>query len=230
MEMKDRLVAIRQHLRLSQKAIAKRLGVDVTSWQRYESGKIEPRAEPLQKLIEMGFNANWILSGAGEMLLQANKEPAGDDAQWLENEVMRMGYVYVPRFNVEAAAGSGAVVEDELPSRNIAFQRSWLHREFGANPADLVALQARGDSMLGRIHDGDILLIDTSEPKLRSGRQVYAFTHEGLLYVKYIEAKLDGGLIVSSDNGDVYPPQQISREDAQSVKIIGRVLWNAGKV
>lgn len=232
-----------EHREISQREMAERVGIAKNTWQRYEAGDL-PSATLLLSLAAEGINSHWLLTGRGAMLLDPSQHAEAKHA-WLVTElatmtdgggpsgrIERSGYVLIPRYEVAAAAGSGAAVGDheERVVEHIAFKREWLHREFGANPADLVALRARGDSMRNRIHDGDILLVDRAEPKLRSGNQTYAFVFEGLLYVKRLQRRLDGSLIVSSENDELYPAETIPAERTGDINIIGRVLWNAGRI
>lgn len=66
-----RLSRIRTHLGLTQKAIGELLEIGRNSWPRYESGEQMPGGAVIRSLSRRGFNANWILTGEGEMLLSA---------------------------------------------------------------------------------------------------------------------------------------------------------------
>lgn len=235
MELKDRLIALRHHLGFSQKSMAAEVGIDEKTWQRAELGKGEPRTETIRQLVRMGFNANWILDGVGAMRLSDEgtiaheAAPVARPCDAAAADLERDGYVLIPRYDVAAAAGAGVHVEDEAILQPLAFKREWLHRALGASPGDLIVMTARGDSMQSRIKDGDILLVDRSEPKLRSGSQIYTFRFDGLVYVKRLQPRLDGGLVVVSDN-PTYPPETISSERLADLEIIGRVLWSAGRI
>ena len=67
MELPDRLKILRGSLGLSQKALASELGIAVRSWQVYEEGKSVPGGEVFAALTRKGFDANWLLTGEGEM-------------------------------------------------------------------------------------------------------------------------------------------------------------------
>ena len=76
---------------------------------------------------------------------------------------------------------------------------------------------------------GDILLADGSAPRMR-GSGIYVFAGENALIVKRLQVKLDGGITVSSDNADLYPPEEIERNALDKIKIIGRVIWRGGRL
>ncbi|TDA63261.1 XRE family transcriptional regulator [Sulfuricurvum sp. IAE1] len=65
--MKDQLKQIREKLRKTQKEMGALVGVHERAWQKYEKGSNLPGSEVLQALSKLGFNTNWILTGAGDM-------------------------------------------------------------------------------------------------------------------------------------------------------------------
>lgn len=71
----DRLAHIRGSR--SQADFARELGVHKNSLGNYERGDRTPDANFLGKLINVGFNANWVITGEGPMLLKDLDEPRG---------------------------------------------------------------------------------------------------------------------------------------------------------
>jgi transcriptional regulator with XRE-family HTH domain len=67
MSWPDRLKAAREYLREGQQGMADRLGVPYRTYQSYELGNSEPKSKVLEALLGLGFDANWILTGAGKM-------------------------------------------------------------------------------------------------------------------------------------------------------------------
>ena len=66
-----RLSMFRKHLELSQQEFADRLKVHQVTVARYETNKIKPTSEFMQKLVAVyNINANWLLTGAGEMFTE----------------------------------------------------------------------------------------------------------------------------------------------------------------
>jgi len=61
----DRLRKVRDLLEVSQQKLASQLGISKTAWQGYELGKNEPGSGVIKELVNLGFNANWILTGEG---------------------------------------------------------------------------------------------------------------------------------------------------------------------
>jgi DNA-binding XRE family transcriptional regulator len=66
--MSDRLKQTRKHFGRSQKEMDPLLGIGKNSWQRYESGGQLPGSQVIAKLVVRGIDANWLLTGNGEIL------------------------------------------------------------------------------------------------------------------------------------------------------------------
>lgn len=67
--MHERLKLFRATLNLTQKDFAEKIDIDQRNYTNYENGKAELKAKHIQKLIEnFEINANWLLTGEGEML------------------------------------------------------------------------------------------------------------------------------------------------------------------
>lgn len=237
MDLKERLVAIRRHLQMTQEELSTHLGLGPKTWGKVEKGRNEPSFDTLKRLHDRGFNLNWIAAEHGSMLLEDGHFHFNDGPPIartfrgrMPDDLARAGFVLVPRYDIAAAAGTGAVVDAEEELQSIAFKREWLHRTLGANPADLLVMEARGESAHPKLKDGDLMLLNCAEPKLRSGKAIYVFSYDGLLFVKNLEKRLDGGLLVTSENADLFPPEIIPADRVGEVKIIGRLIWSAGRV
>jgi len=63
----DRLKLIRESLGYSQKEMAAAVNASFAALQGYEAGRNIPGGKVFEYLACMGFNANWILTGEGEM-------------------------------------------------------------------------------------------------------------------------------------------------------------------
>lgn len=235
-DVSRRLKAARLHLGLSQTDMARRLAITLATYGRYERAEREPPTDVLLKVVDMGIGPSWLLTGSGTMATTAEPDsvPTGGGfdepaRRGLEPvELDGKGFVLIPRYDVKAAAGGGAVVQDEGRMGSLAFQRKFLHSVLRANPADLVVIEAKGDSMSGVVDDGDVILIETSEPKLR-GSGIYVFLVDDILLVKHLRVRLDGSIEVYGSDPETIPPEVISRDDLKRVRIIGRVIWRAGK-
>jgi len=135
-------------------------------------------------------------------------------------------YTTITRFDASASAGNGKVIysapEKEKPQ---SFRIDWLH-ENGWKEKDLFCLTAEGDSMWPSIADGANLLINKKDTDVVDGK-VYLLRIGGNVQVKRLYWAVDGGLRVVSDNKN-YPEKEVSKDQLEFVKILGRVVWQAG--
>jgi phage repressor protein C with HTH and peptisase S24 domain len=225
-DLAARLREARAHLDLSQKDMAAAVGVSFRSWQDYEAGKTVPNGREYAKLCALGFRAAWLL-GADPPVFDDRRDLAGDvvsRATALDGEVIAL-----PRFDVGAAAGSGISVLGETVSEWIYFRREWLRRELGVNPSRLAIITARGESMSPTIRDGDLLIVDTSEKRwTRDG--IYVIGVEDDLWVKRVDRRADGALVLSSDNSEHrHGVETIAKAHVSTIRFVGRVVWSGGK-
>lgn len=131
-------------------------------------------------------------------------------------------FALVPRLDIKASAGNGALAIDEEVIDFLAFQASWL-RSRNINPDRARVMTAKGDSMEPTIRDGDVLLVDTSIDRVRDNA-LYIIVFEGLVFVKRIHMKIDGSILLISDN-QLYPPETVTSDAAPRLHVAGRVVW-----
>lgn len=240
MSVSVRLGGIRKFLGLSQKEMGRRVGVSGTTWQNYELENASPNAHVLAHLSGEGFDINWVLTGEGTMRHEeaAPGNPAPGFSELGSRELRRgeIGgegrHVLVPKLTLRAIEGEDGrrmTVEDRTMLDMVSFRRDFIAGELKAEAADLVAIEAPDDAMLPSIAPGDLLLADTSEPRLR-GNGIYVFASGGALTVKRLQIKLDGGITVSGDNSARYPAEEIEPEALGKVRILGRVIWRGGRI
>lgn len=74
MTVQERLKAVREAHKNTQKEIAVLLGISPRTWQDYEGGINVPGWKVLEGLAKLGFNANWILTGEGSMSKSGGRE------------------------------------------------------------------------------------------------------------------------------------------------------------
>jgi phage repressor protein C with HTH and peptisase S24 domain len=136
-------------------------------------------------------------------------------------------FVMIPRLDVHLSAGNGhEQVEIDLVKDNPqAFRSEWI-RLMRLKPAKLAAMRAAGDSMEPTIHDGDSLLVDTSQTNVVDGK-VYALWYDGGERVKRLFRLPGGGLRIVSDNAR-FPTVEVASGYAEHVRVIGRVVHRSG--
>lgn len=137
-------------------------------------------------------------------------------------------FVLVPRLDIGASAGHGALTDEERALGPLAFRAAWLRRVGSGTAAALSVIQVKGDSMMPLLADGDDILVDTADgaDRLRDG--IYVLRHDDVLMVKRIAVNpSDRRLTIRSDNPH-YPSWPDC--DPGSLTVIGRVLWSGRRI
>lgn len=208
---------------------ARNCRMPVKTFTSYLEG-VEPSASKLVQLAD-GLNVNllWLATGEGPMRPADDATPATNGTS-LSTMVQMQGlppsiaadFALIPRLDIRASAGNGALSYDEEVIDFLAFQASWL-RARNVNPDSARVMTAKGDSMEPTIRDGDVLLVDTSIDRVRDNA-LYIIVFEGLVFVKRIHMKLNGAILLISDN-ERYPPEEVTPEAAPRLHVAGRVVW-----
>jgi len=55
--------------------MSEKIGLGRNAWQTYELGKSSPGTNVYADLIAMGFSADWIIAGIGDMVVSSGKPP-----------------------------------------------------------------------------------------------------------------------------------------------------------
>ena len=233
-----RIRRFRESLGYSKKDAPSIFGIPSGSYQKYEQGSSFPGSEAIEKLVVAGINANWLLTGKGEMFnalsgLTAPKMredtpyPPGAATVLSAQEVTASGrYIALPLHNnVRAAAGHGSVVGNEEADDSLMFREDWIYRDLRMQPKDLVLIRVSGESMRPTLNNGDVILVNHSLTR-PDKEGIYIMRMGDMLLVKRLQALPDGQIRVTSDN-PVYEPWTLdtSKMAEGDVAIIGRVVW-----
>lgn len=137
-------------------------------------------------------------------------------------------YAFIRKYRATAGLGGGHENHHEEIDGTHAYRRDWLEK-MRLTPGALVVVNAEGDSMYPTIFDGDVVLIDTLQKNLISGK-VYAFRTDDGTRVKRLFKQMDGRVRVSSDNPDKmqYPDEFLT--PGMTIDIIGRIVHRSGGV
>ena len=77
----------------------------------------------------------------------------------------------VPRLDIGASAGPGALGGDEAPAAQVAFEPAWLRRVGGGERRRLSMIRVEGDSMVPTLADGDEILVDRGDRRRAAARR-----------------------------------------------------------
>ena len=229
---KSRLLFLWQDTKPAQ--IAKDIGLTISGVLRILEKDTMPKAETLIKIKTLKkCDWNWLMTGEGEpfpdtqhsQLQVKNGNPSNTPMVYdtLGYEVDIDEFVFIPRYNIHAAAGGGHFNDVEKPMFTMAFRRKWIEQYLRADPKELSVIDVQGDSMEGVLNERDVILVnhylDTPDDGL------YVLRIGESLIVKQTQRLPNGRLLVKSAN-PAYDPFEINLlETDTDVKIIGRVVW-----
>ncbi|WP_417864567.1 XRE family transcriptional regulator [Vreelandella venusta] len=216
----ERLREIRNQKGLSQADFGGLAGVAKRTQMLYESNERSPKADYLLALHNIGIDIQYLLIGAHSST--ADAQPLG-----MPISESSPDHSPVKMYDIEAAAGAGRSFEGEPVKTTLYFSTAEL-TEQGLNPAQVVGVKVRGDSMLGTLDDGDWVLVDRSnrDPKQEG---VFLLLVSGERRIKRVQRLAGGALYLISDN-DHYQPEMIKPQDMHDVEILGRCEIRIGRV
>jgi repressor LexA len=132
----------------------------------------------------------------------------------------RPAVTHVPRYDVAASAGGGALAEIEQPGRPLPLPADLL-ATLGVDASRASIIRVTGNSMLPTLAPDDEILIDAARRRVPRGGGVFVLRLGDVLMVKRVRPE-GAGYRVTSDNPDAPSPGAVTAADAD---IIGRVVW-----
>lgn len=200
MNVPERIRELRESRGISQEALAEILGVDRTTIVKYESGGSRPTRN-LKKL------ADYFHVSTDYLLGNTDAKRAG---LFQLNETNR-----VPVIGSVRCGPDGPAYE---------YIDEYIAIDDGYRPEEMRGFLATGDSMEGdEIHDGDVCLVHLQEEVPDGSIAVVVIDgEEGTM--KHFHRDEDKGVIVLQSSNPAYPPRIFAGEDANSVRVIGRVV------
>ena len=243
MEWARRILALRRSLKLSQSELGKQMNASAMAVSRWERGVQEPPANIYIQLGNLtGDPECWYFWGQAGLssddlmrVLPAARSRMRQDRK-VKLEFVHAGsrrapkrgseLVAIPVLPVVAATHGGTGDPAEKlnhvpPESMLAAPSKWC-----PNPAHTSCLRVRGRSMMPLIHDGYIVVIDTSQT-----------SHPQLYGQIVIAAHKEHGLIVSRlqrfDHTEVLVPENREYESTavstNGWRIVAKILWWIGR-
>jgi transcriptional regulator with XRE-family HTH domain len=190
-----------------QAELAERLGIHKNTVTNYERGERFPDINILLKILEVfpGTNPGWLLTGEGSK----NK-----------TEPVEEGFVVFPELQPD---GQRRRIESDQVVDFISFKEEWVRNSLRVPRKDLALLTVKGDTMSPTLSEGDIVLVDLRASRIVDSA-IYILEFDDAFLVKRIQRRLDGSVVIKSDN-PVYEPEVLLEEQVKSLKVAGRVVW-----
>lgn len=229
MTVGERIKTIRGNM--AREKFAPLTGISKTTLVNYETGLSSPTADYLNKLLELfpEYSPGWVLAEYGPMKRdEQRRDPRDTTPFYASAEELEGEFVMVPRYNVRASAGGGAVVSSEQVVDYLAFRTDWIKVSLGVPKESLALISVIGDSMEPTLTHGDLVLIDLRTTSFQDNG-IYALSLNNALLVKRIQKKIGGTVIVKSDN-PMYEPDVIGAEQMDALGIIGKVVWSGRRM
>ena len=198
----NRLKKIRQHLDLSQKDMADKLGKVSATWSAYEVGKLPIPADVYMELEKQGFNIDWLKTGKGNML-------SGSSASMLS---VVPAADAVPFYELDVTAHIVKSFDDFLQIE----PAQWLSVP---SFAGCIAFPVYGDSMSPKISNGDIIFVkllkslevilwgemylvvtDDNAGALRTVKKLYKATDDHYLTLRSINPDYAGDTLIKKES------------------------------
>ncbi|HGJ5865846.1 MAG TPA: XRE family transcriptional regulator [Arsenophonus nasoniae] len=224
----ERIRQARNHNKMTQESLGKRIGVSKATISQWESGTTEPNGKNLVSLAKaLGVTIEWLLDGDeknAEVNAQlANAKIIGNFAPWDSNTPLGEDEIELPFFKeISLSAGKGSFVTLDNNGYKLRFAYSTLQKA-GVDPANAACVSITGNSMEPVVPDGATAGIDRSDTNIKDG-QMYAIEHEGMLRVKILY-RIPGGIRIRSYNRDEYADEDYIGSDISNIKIMGKVFW-----
>ena len=178
------------------------------------------RSDKLETILSVypEINAEWLLTGQGEMLKGevAAPEPAHGPTV-VHFEMPGEDYTAIPVVDIEAAAGFGAANTDYIDESQLIY----LPKNMLRGQRDRLCIKVAGASMEPTLYNNSrvvVRLLDEGEWEYAQTGEIYVVTdREGQTYIKRLTNNLrtSGEIVLRSDNENqrLYKPFTMSEED-----------------
>lgn len=215
--------------------LAKATGVQQPTIHRILKGESDdPRTATVQPLADyFGVTVEFLRTGdiEGSDIVGERTVKDANVVALHPEETTPSDSIQVKEYRVSFSAGNGHqatydAIEEAEPA---TYRLSWFHKT-GIKPKNARRFKVVGDSMEPFLFAGDSVLIDTGEtdPACIIDGKVYAIRYGNDLRVKRLFRRLDGTLILRSDN-PAYKDEEVPPELAEEhISILGRVRDKSG--
>lgn len=222
------------HRGVTRTRLAQELGITYVAVKKVLDGQTKAfTAENNSRAASfLGVNPDWLATGEGEMLATSSPATLGEPVRAHDDgDPLPDAYIQIPETEVRFSAGNGrtALFDEVLDSVPRTYRRDWFAKE-GISPAHAHCFKVHGESMEPFLYDGDSVLVNLGETQILNGK-VYALRYGDELRIKRVYRKLDGSLILHSDNPAFIPRDEEVPAQAveQHISIIGRVRDKSGR-
>ena len=208
----------------SQADLSKYTGIKSATVSQWCSDKVKAlksdNALRVAKFLRV--NNNWLVTGKGSPFLE--------DIISIPDDVLPPdGYIQIKEYALKCGAGPGTTPTfDEINDTKPASYQESFFKSLGINPKDCKRFSVDGDSMIPTLYPNDKILVNTADNQKIDNNKVYAIVIDDEVRVKRLIRKINGDLIIRSDNAAYQ--DEIIEHDNENIyfSIIGRVVEKSG--
>lgn len=186
----------------SQAELARRVGISTQAVWKLVKGDGQG-SKHLHKIArELGTTPEFLESGTevGTVTEALPKPELASHLRPLEHEDEDDEIVEVMELDLAFGMGGGGYLDLPVKTKPRRFTRGWLRLFTQAPPSRIFIAQGIGDSMAPTIMNADIVIIDSSENRVRMGDQIWAVAYGETGLIKRLRPMPDGGVKIMSDN------------------------------
>lgn len=183
-EIGNRLKSAREGLKMSQLNFAEKLNITDKTLRNYEKGN-NITVDIIKKVSEIAnIDFDFLLNG-DNITVGNNKKIQKNDNNY-----------NIDLLNVRAGAGEGIYNYVVETVDTISLDKSFFRTPI--NTSKVKGIQVDGDSMEPTLNNGDYVLIDENINFGTNG--IYAIQYGGQILIKRLQFKIDGTILIISDN------------------------------
>lgn len=236
MSIGSRIKEARKHAKLSQKALAQKVGMSQSSLSELETGESSGTTLIASFAAALGVNALWLETGKGPAtgphlaVVQTDDPAFSNDSPFIDDAMpVRIGdepnMVPVRMVTLRLRAGmTGFETEPDLVDGGQSSIPSHVIEQLRLDTRDLIAMRIRGTSMEPLMFEDDVIIVNTGDRKPVS-REIYAINWNGEACVKMLVHR-GGSWYLHSINPEHGPVNVRSGQ----CSIVGRVVYQPGRV
>lgn len=214
----ERLVSLRDTFGMSQAQVASTIGVDRTSYAKYEKNVNKPTRKLKELSTLFNVTSDYIMGLSDDP--HGTKVPEGKG--FYESFGMTSQDAIIHSYKIPILGRVAAGIPIDAHEEILGYQ--YINEKYRNDGYNYFALRISGKSMEPTIMDGDIVIV-RQQPTVDSGDIAIVFVDGEDATVKEVKESPDGITLIGH-NVAVYTPHFYSNKDIQElpVQIIGRVM------
>ncbi|MBP6116491.1 MAG: helix-turn-helix domain-containing protein [Neisseriaceae bacterium] len=212
----------RLNLGLSQRDFAKKTGIAATLLSRYETGKLNPRADTLKKIaLESGVPLELFFRAQEVTGAKPDQRPVASKAH-KALQMQRNGLLSILENEQQLLIAGDYCQLDRQRMKKIYFPFEDFAQGF--DHQQLVGYFVDDLSMEKQFKYGSLVLVDTSKRALLSGRFV-CIVLAGRIVIRYVTSHTkQATTFLSTDKDDLIPSVSLSEAEFE---VVGTVVWKS---